>query len=367
MHLQEESRNSKSILLVMPELFWGGAETQYRFLIQGINRDKYELSVLVEHSKREKNEQDQTFIQLNGNTIFHEPLDSAREHSSLLSRIKGLKSFFSEMEVSNRPDVVLVYGGAALLLIPWLKSKGFIVCYSDRNGGKDTFRQRIKQFFYRPSDVIVCNSKPTFKRRGKVHKNVLFIPNGTRVLHSDISSGYKSNTILMVSRIARVKNIECAIWALSHLPKEFSISIVGKTEDQGYEGLLKKLAIDLGVAERVHFEGYSNNLEPYFESSFCTVLPSFEEGMPNAVLESWAHGRLAIVSDIPANKELVDDPSLLFPCEAPEVLARRIIGLKSLTKDEYDELCRESRNVAKENYSIESMVSRYERLFDALT
>lgn len=350
----------------MPELFWGGAETQFRALLQGIDKERYSIKVLIEHSKREAAEDDYLFIQDHRDDIvFLEP-QKKMAFLSLPQKIRCLKRTYVDLEV-DRPDVILIYGGASFLLMPWLKAKGFCVCYSDRNGENASARQKIKNFFYRSADAIVCNSKPTFEARLHTHKKVRFIPNGTRVDHEFAPSGYESDSLLMISRVASVKNIECAIRSLIYLPPEFSIALIGKTEDESYEEEMKQLVKELGVEGRFHFVGYSKDIRTHLERSFCTLLPSHAEGMPNAVLESWAHERPAIVSDIPANASLVDDDAMRFPCDAPDLLAKRVMDLKQAGKGFYDDLCRSYKKIVEDRYSMGKMVERYEALFDFLS
>lgn len=347
----------------MPELFWGGAETQFRLLIEGIDKKAFDLHVLIEHSKRPRSSSDDEFINANsGKVKFHEL--SNRSGQGKRAKLKLLLDFFSKRKQDSF-DLVIIYGGDSFLLIPWLKASGYTICYSDRNAGKTTLRQRIKSFFYRPADIIVCNSKATFDLRARTGKNVEFIPNATKVSQESIHSGYDSNTILLMARIARVKNIECAVQALRYLPDEMTITLVGKAEDQAYEEELRTMVKKLDVTDRFLFKGYSENIAKELEGSFCTILPSREEGMPNAVLESWAHERVSIVSDVPGNTNLIHDPQYVFPCDAPEVLAGRIMDLKARSRDEYNEICAKARLHAKQSYSIPAMIDKYEKMFES--
>lgn len=365
--MSDISSNKKNVLLVMPELYWGGAETQFRALVQGLDKQKFSLKVLVEHSKREKTDQDARFISSMVDTVEFDELDSNGFFElSLKKQIKLLKAYFSE-SLLQQDNTVIVYGGISVLLIPWLRRKGVTVCYSDRNGGRDSLRQQIKSIFYNKANAIICNSHPTYIRRSKEHQNVVFIPNGTKVVQENVSSGYESNNLLMVSRIAKVKNIECAIEALRYLPEQFTITLLGKTEDRAYETRLREQISEACLEDRFCFAGYESDIGPFFQKSFCTLLTSFEEGMPNAVLESWAHERIAIVSSIPANMDLVEDPQLLFPCNSPELLAKRVKDLKRLGKEDYEHLSHECRRNVEAEYSIERMIERFETILESVT
>jgi len=60
-----------------------------------------------------------------------------------------------------------------------------------------------------------------------------------------------------------------------------------------------------GIADRVQFEGQVSDVEGWLQRASIVVRPSFSEGLPLAVLEAMAAGRLNIVSDIPPNRELI--------------------------------------------------------------
>ena len=45
---------------------------------------------------------------------------------------------------------------------------------------------------------------------------------------------------------------------------------------------------------------------PYYAAADCVVLPSYNEGMSNVLLEAAAVGRPLITSDIPGCREAVD-------------------------------------------------------------
>lgn len=357
------SLQKKTILIVMPELFWGGAETQFRTLIEGLNKDKYDVEVLIEHSRRGSSSKDSEFIADNSNNIkFHELRDK-RERKTCL-KLKDLLLFFGRR--NREYDLTIIYGGLSFLFIPLIKACGNIVCYSERNAGWASVRQNIKDLFSNSADVIVCNSKPAYEKRKETHRRVQFIPNATQVFPEQGVSGYASCNILLISRIARVKNIECAIHALEFLPNNLTITLIGAPEETLYERELHDLSKSLGMEGRFVFKGFSHDISHDFENSFCTILTSFEEGMPNAILESWAHGRIAVASDIPANAALIKDAELRFPCNEPKELANRIMRLKSMPQKDYDALCLEYKQLAEQCYSVGAMLDRYEGLVDSL-
>ena len=72
----------------------------------------------------------------------------------------------------------------------------------------------------------------------------------------------------------------------------------------------------------IHFYGFQENPQPYYEAAHCVVLPSWHEGMSNVCLESAATGRPILVSDIPGCGETVIDgvSGYRFPHASKEAL-----------------------------------------------
>ena len=74
-------------------------------------------------------------------------------------------------------------------------------------------------------------------------------------------------------------------------------------------GALKAEAMSLGVSEKVSFLGWlgRDRLADRYRKARLFALPSFEEGMPNVVLEALASGLPIVASNVAGNDELVKD------------------------------------------------------------
>ena len=83
----------------------------------------------------------------------------------------------------------------------------------------------------------------------------------------------------------------------------------------------KRLVEFLNIEQKVHFGGQVADIERIWSSHHALVLPSRYEGLPLAVVEAMLCGRLAIVTDVAGNKELVQDEVTGFIAAAPTVAA----------------------------------------------
>jgi len=70
---------------------------------------------------------------------------------------------------------------------------------------------------------------------------------------------------------------------------------------------LEALATELGIAERVHFLGYRDDIPQLLAACDVFALPSLYEGSSLAVLEAMAAGRPVVSSAIGGTDELIDD------------------------------------------------------------
>jgi glycosyltransferase involved in cell wall biosynthesis len=101
------------------------------------------------------------------------------------------------------------------------------------------------------------------------------------------------------------------------------------------------------------------------ECSF-TVLPSLTEGMPNAVLESLAHGRPVVASAVGGVPEVLDrGGGILIRPGDPEALAKAIITLladPALVAD----LGAEGRALVRDSFGVDQLVADSLRLYYGL-
>ena len=109
--------------------------------------------------------------------------------------------------------------------------------------------------------------------------------------------------IVSVGELSKRKNHICIIEAMALL-KDMNISYLvcgtGAMEQQ-----LRKKAEELGVEKQVIFAGYVKDVPDVLDECDCFIFPSFQEGLPVAVMEAMAVGLPVIASDIRGVRELV--------------------------------------------------------------
>jgi glycosyltransferase involved in cell wall biosynthesis len=87
--------------------------------------------------------------------------------------------------------------------------------------------------------------------------------------------------------------------------------------DGSERGRLQTLARELGIEKRVHFTGFTSDIWRYLRASDFSALLSDYEGEPNALLEAFAAGVPAILSDTEAHRPFRAQAQLVPHNDAP--------------------------------------------------
>jgi glycosyltransferase involved in cell wall biosynthesis len=113
--------------------------------------------------------------------------------------------------------------------------------------------------------------------------------------------------IIEVARLAPVKGQSDLLAALPQLAAH--VVFVGKDIETGgaYERELRAQAERLGVADRVVFAGYRDDVPALIAGAAVLCLPSHAEGLPLVVLEAMAQGRPVVATAVDGTPELVVD------------------------------------------------------------
>lgn len=224
------------------------------------------------------------------------------------------------------------------------------------------------------TDVLITINKEDFARAQKhMHaKQVVYVP-GVGIdlqrfaqnqlsqeekdcLRRSISVGKEDKLLLSVGELIRRKNHESVIRALAMLDdSKLKYRICGRGELESY---LQDLIDELHLTDRVQLLGYRNDISELCECADLFVFPSFQEGLPVALMEAIASKVPVICSDIRGNSDLVGAQELFNSTDIGGI-AKKI--RESLQKDHTEEIERNYRNLKK--YDLAAVISDMAALY----
>lgn len=155
-----------------------------------------------------------------------------------------------------------------------------------------------------------------------------------RSLRNAIGVGDDVSLALFVGHGFRRKGLADAIKALAGPDDATHLAVVGGGDADPYA----KLALELGVSDRVHFVGATNTPEACFRDADLFLLPTHEDVWANTIVEAMAAGLPVVTTDAAGASSLVKETGagLVVPAGSIHSLreaAARVLGDPSLRRE----------------------------------
>lgn len=177
----------------------------------------------------------------------------------------------------------------------------------------------VEKLLARYTDHLIAINKEDFNRANKFKAGRVHHFPGIGIdigKFSDISDGrgkkrfelgieYDTIVLLSIGELIKRKNHETALRALSKLRSDnFVYLICGRGKLREY---LQNLVVSLGIQEKVKFLGFRNDINEICFASDILVFPSYQEGLPVAIMEAMSAGLPIIASEIRGNTDLIEN------------------------------------------------------------
>ena len=361
------------ILLVIPTLDRSGAEKQFTLLATGLPRDQFEVQVVA----LTRGGPYEAELKLAGIpvTVLHK---KGKFDPLCLWRLWRLI-------VQWKPDVIhswLFAANAYCRLVAGGKS-GPPVIVSERcvDTWKAGWQKWLDRRLISRTARLVGNSQSVaefYRGLGVPVDKLRVIPNAVDPpQRSGITSAERDRlrqirwrippaafVLGYVGRLARQKRVDDLLWAmvlLNSLRSDCYMVLIGDGPERERQW---RSAHELDLENRVIFSGHREDaaeLLPLFDA-FC--LASDFEGMSNSLMEAMAQGLPVLVSDIPANRELVShgETGLVIPVGDRAAYARAALRLLE-HPEEARQLGDAARLRMQTEFSREKMVTDYAALY----
>lgn len=287
----------KNLLLIVPTLRQGGYE-RVAVITSRLMQQWFNVTLLI-FDDREAN-YDTTGIDVININMPSVP-SKVGKVANLLRRAAKIRSIKKKRKI----DIAYSFGNTANLAN--VMSRAGEKTVTGLRCSTDMEVPRYIRLFVKKSDLILSCSKEIMSVLEKDYNfnKTEFIYNPTDIETIDkmgleeVSDFPFKDGERIISCMARDNYIK-GIW---HLVKAFSI--VSKKHDDlrlmilgsGEYKNTKKLASDLGIADKISFTGVKKNPFAYVAKSDMYVLASNHEGFPNALLEGMALGKPVVAAD----------------------------------------------------------------------
>lgn len=354
------------ILFCIPTLGYGGAERQLSYLAAELSARGHEVHVASSRGGVNLPRLEAAGVE------WHRLGGTSHRHPLLFFRLLRLMRRL-------RPDVVQtiltpmdIMGGAAALLARtrWvLRESSSAALYGSG------LRHKLRRALGRLADAVVSNSSggaDYWRSTASAPPHV--IPNATPLAEIEAAADATHSgrlgldpgvkVVLYAGRMDPGKNVEALLSALARIADgaPFVALMCG---DGPSRSRLEMLARELGVADRVIFKGYVNNLWELMGSADALVSLSRFEGCPNVLLEAMACGCPLLVSDIPAHREMLDERSACFANPDDSAGVAAALKLILLRGAEVRTRAARARALAAER-PVEVTARLYEQLYESM-
>ena len=302
----------KKITILISSLSGGGAEGVSVSIANSFAEDGWKVDLVVLHLKNA------TYLDRVSRKVNLIVLNVNNARYSTFPLLKYI--------LKNKPDIIFVFNYELAVLLVILRTlwrfKTKIIArnmntfsrVSRISKEKNLWIRVVVRFlidkFYFKADHIVNQShamrEDLIALNPELTKNssVIYNPVAKHIEEfanlNDLYNVKKDNYILCVGRLEKQKAFHYAIEGFAGIAKKFPnlrLKIVGKGS---LEKELKQNAINLGVAEKVDFEGFQKNMIPYYLYAKATLLTSLYEGYPNVLIESITLKTPVVAFDCPS-------------------------------------------------------------------
>ena len=229
----------------------------------------------------------------------------------------------------------------------------------------------VERLMAHKTDVLITINQEDYERAKKFRAKRVVYVSGVGI-DTDLFSGHNNRVdalrnelgipkdafvILSVGELITRKNHQTVIEALKDINDVwYVICGLGPLHDE-----LVELTKSLGMNDRVILTGYRTDVMDFYSMADLFVFPSYQEGLPVALLEAMSSGLPCVVSEIRGNTDLIKNESLRFSPnsrdELKEIILREKKDQKSLSEQGLI-----NREIAKD-YSIKVVVEELKKIY----
>lgn len=265
--------------------------------------------------------------------------------------------------VSKNLDIVTVYTAHGFHFYKGAPLVNWLVYYP------------TERYLSKHTDVLLTMNEEDFQiasswKRPKTYKVSGVGVNLDRITNTEVNIDVKkeelgiskdSFVMTSVGELSKRKNHEVVIKALAKLKNvnvEYIICGPGPLKEY-----LENLAVTLNVENKVHFLGQRKDVTEINMISNLFILPSYQEGLPVALMEAMASGVPVLATDIRGSSDLISEKGgFLVDPDDIDGFARKINKAYKLGNEKLNEMGIYNKNKVKK-YSIDRVIEEMRRIY----
>lgn len=286
----------------------------------------------------------------------------------------------------TQPNIVqsFLFSANSYVRLPGISPKSARVIVSERcvDSWKSGWQLKIDRWLSGRMHAMTANSASVadfYRETVGIDKDLIHtIPNAVAIsaprppedkqgIRGEFGLPADAKLVGYVGRLAPQKRLEDLAWAFQLLHQVVDNVYLVLVGDGPERESLAALARNFDCRDKIFFTGHREDAAAVISQLDLFCLPSSFEGMSNSLMEAMSFGVPVVVSDIPANLELVkhEDNGLVFPLGiGPELTkaCKRILDDRKLAT----QLGQTAKNTIIENHSVEQLVERHLTLYKSL-
>lgn len=235
-------------------------------------------------------------------------------------------------------------------------------------------KKKMVKKFLRESDKIIVLGKEWEKRilsieplaKTEIINNTVSIPNVKTKFNKDCFN------ILFLGVLIKRKGVYDLLNSISELKEKTDLNnikfiIAGNGNE---EEKIKNKSKELKIDKYIEFTGWidSKQKKELLEKSQLLVLPSYNEGLPMAILEAMSYGLPIVATNVGDISEAVinEENGFLIKVGNIKELTKSIFKIINFNQEEWEKFSSNSKKIINEKFSDIEYFNKFERIYKTI-
>jgi glycosyltransferase involved in cell wall biosynthesis/peptidoglycan/xylan/chitin deacetylase (PgdA/CDA1 family) len=351
------------ILQFMTTFEYGGTEGQFAETVARLDRSRFDVRVACFHRSGPLLD----FCAEHATEVVEFPIRSFHD-ASVWRELRHFVAYCRRARIDILHTHDLYANVFGLIGGAWARVPVRIGSRRDINPDKTAGQIALQRLSYAAAHRIVANSGAAVHRLVSVEhvpsERVILIPNGLNLTQYSPRRAPDGATLAVIAGIRPGKGHDTLMRAAPAVFAARPDARILMLGDGPLRPALEAEAERLGLADRILFLGWRDDIPAILESVDVVVHPSDSEALPNAVIEGMASARPVVATAVGGVPELITsgENGLLVPPRDPAALADAILSVLA-DPARAIEFGQRGRALVAARFSFERTIAAFEQLY----